>query len=218
VQIDPALVSHQNGGNENRAGPITYLDGRILNAIERGCRSFQRLTGKTNLWHAAQLMNLSIIVYVLWAVMYSWRAPVCWRVAVAVFCGLLVYILTQAILKVTHRGVRDRGLSTPFPGASEPGVQQREHTKPRNGLDGRSMGNQWGVRRRAACARPHGSAGALRSRAEMPSAFAWILGAPIIATTWCWCRGLRHNEEALLDREVRFRRPQTPRTPSETAI
>lgn len=79
---------------------MTYIDAIILNSIERCCRSFQKLTGKTNLWLAAQLTNLSIIVYVVWAVMYSWRAPVGWRVAVAVFCVGLLYVLTQTILKV----------------------------------------------------------------------------------------------------------------------
>ena len=79
---------------------MTYIDGIILNLIERACRRFQRLTGKTNLWLAAQLTNLSIIVYVVWAVLYSWKAPVAWRVAVAAFCGGLLYVLTQTILKV----------------------------------------------------------------------------------------------------------------------
>ena len=79
---------------------MTYIDGIILNLIEQACRRFQRLTGKTNLWLAAQLTNLSIIVYVVWAVLYSWKAPAAWRIAVAVFCGGLLYVLTQTILKV----------------------------------------------------------------------------------------------------------------------
>lgn len=79
---------------------MTYIDAIILNLIERGCRGFQKLTGKTNLWLAAQLTNLSIIVYVGWAVMYSWRAAVEPRIAVATFCAGLVYVLTQTILKV----------------------------------------------------------------------------------------------------------------------
>ena len=42
---------------------MTYIDTAILNAIEWACRRFQVLTGRTNVWLAVQLTNLSIIEY-----------------------------------------------------------------------------------------------------------------------------------------------------------
>ena len=46
---------------------MTYIDSAILNLTERCCRRFQVLTGRTNVWLAVQLTNLSIIVYFVWA-------------------------------------------------------------------------------------------------------------------------------------------------------
>ncbi len=79
---------------------MTFIDSFLLDFTERCCRQFQLLTGRTNLWLAVQLTNLSIIVYVVWAVMYSWRSTVASRVLVALLCGMLLYVLTQTILKV----------------------------------------------------------------------------------------------------------------------
>jgi hypothetical protein len=79
---------------------MTYIDSFILNLVERLCRHFQRLTGRTNVWLAVQLTNLSIIVYFVWAGVYSLSstalAP---RLFVALFCGGLLYVLTQTVLK-----------------------------------------------------------------------------------------------------------------------
>jgi hypothetical protein len=79
---------------------MTYIDTVILNLIERFCRRFQRLTGRTNVWLAVQLTNISIIVYFVWAGVFSWTssalAP---RLFVALFCGGLLYVLTQTIFK-----------------------------------------------------------------------------------------------------------------------
>jgi hypothetical protein len=58
------------------------------------------LTGRTNLWLAVQLTNLSIIVYFVWAGWYFWRADPLPRVLLGVFCGGLLYVLTQTIFKV----------------------------------------------------------------------------------------------------------------------
>src|SRR6185295_11460106 len=44
---------------------MTYIDSVILDLTERACRRFQMLTGRTNVWLAGQLTNLSIIVYFL---------------------------------------------------------------------------------------------------------------------------------------------------------
>ncbi|HEY1306847.1 MAG TPA: hypothetical protein VGF24_25010 [Vicinamibacterales bacterium] len=76
------------------------IDSVILNLTERSCRAFQRLTGRTNVWLAVQLTNLSIIVYFVWAALYSLRVEAVVRIWLALFCGVLLYALTQTIFKV----------------------------------------------------------------------------------------------------------------------
>jgi hypothetical protein len=76
-----------------------YIDMFLLNAIERSCRGFQRLTGRTNVWLALQLTNLSIVVYFVWAGMFTSRTELWVQVPVAVFCAGLLYLLTQTIFK-----------------------------------------------------------------------------------------------------------------------
>src|SRR5688572_16017923 len=78
---------------------MTFIDSVVLNLIERSCRGFQRLTGRTNVWLALQLTNLSIIVYFVWAGLYAWNVDVELRVVAAIFCVTLVYVLTQTIFK-----------------------------------------------------------------------------------------------------------------------
>jgi signal transduction histidine kinase len=80
---------------------MTYLDSAILNALERVCRKFQVLTGRTNVWLAVQLTNLSIVVYFIWALLYFWHTDVVLRTFVGLFCGGLLYALTQTIFKVS---------------------------------------------------------------------------------------------------------------------
>jgi hypothetical protein len=82
------------------SGKMTYIDAFILNLTERSCRRFQVLTGRTNVWLAVHLTNLSIIVYFVWAGMYSLRSDAVPRLLVALLCGGLLYVLTQTILKV----------------------------------------------------------------------------------------------------------------------
>lgn len=78
---------------------MTYIDSAILDVVEWLCRKFQVLTGRTNVWLAFQLTNLSIVVYFAWAVMYIWRSDVALRIALGVFCAGLLYVLTQTIFK-----------------------------------------------------------------------------------------------------------------------
>ncbi len=78
---------------------MTFIDSFVLNVFERLCRRFQLLTGKTNVWLAIQLTNLSIIVYFTWTVVYFWSSEVSERVAIGLFCGGLLYLLTQTILR-----------------------------------------------------------------------------------------------------------------------
>lgn len=79
--------------------PMLIIDSVILNMIERACRKFQRLTGRTNVWLALQLTNLSIIVYFVWAAAAFWSADAGLRVLVGLFCVGLMYVLVQTVLK-----------------------------------------------------------------------------------------------------------------------
>jgi hypothetical protein len=79
---------------------VHYVDAAILNATEWLCRKFQVATGRTNVWVAVQLTNLSIVVYFVWAAVSFWDAPVPSRIAVALFCAALLYVLSQTVLKV----------------------------------------------------------------------------------------------------------------------
>jgi hypothetical protein len=79
---------------------MPYIDLALLNLTERLCRRFQVLTGRTNVWLAVQLTNLSIIVYFVSAGLYFWSGDVASRVLLVLFCGGLLYALTQTIFKV----------------------------------------------------------------------------------------------------------------------
>ena len=79
---------------------MTYIDSALLDATEWLCRRFQVLTGRTNVWLAFQLTNLSIVVFFVWAGMQFVMAGRVVRMALAVFCGGLIYLLTLTILRV----------------------------------------------------------------------------------------------------------------------
>jgi hypothetical protein len=78
---------------------MLYFDAALVNLVERGCRHFQRLTGRTNVWLAVQLTNLSIIVYFVWAGAYFWSAGAKLRLFVAVFCAGVLFVLTNTLFK-----------------------------------------------------------------------------------------------------------------------
>jgi hypothetical protein len=88
---------------------MTYIDSAILNFTERICRWFQTWTGRTNLWLAFQLTNLSIVVYFWWGAALYWlsgnvspRFPVVtFRVFVALFCAAVFFMLTRTIFKTS---------------------------------------------------------------------------------------------------------------------
>jgi sterol desaturase/sphingolipid hydroxylase (fatty acid hydroxylase superfamily) len=79
---------------------MAVIDSVILSLTERACRRFQRLTGRTNVWLAAQLTNLSIIVYFVWAALYSVSIDPVLRTVAALFGVGVLYALTQTIFKV----------------------------------------------------------------------------------------------------------------------
>lgn len=78
---------------------MIYIDSVILNVIERACRRFQRLTGRTNVWLALQLTNLSIIVYFVWAGVVFSSVDTWLRIGIAVFCAGLLYVLVQTLFR-----------------------------------------------------------------------------------------------------------------------
>jgi hypothetical protein len=80
---------------------MTAIDSVLLNLTERSCRAFQRLTGKTNVWLAVQLTNLSIVMYFVWAALWTSIVDVALQVMAALFAAALLYVLTQTVFKVS---------------------------------------------------------------------------------------------------------------------
>jgi hypothetical protein len=81
---------------------MTYIDSAVLDLTERICRRIQMWTGRTNVWLALQLTNLSIVVYFMWvAALYWLSGDLALRLFVALFCGGVFFVLTQTILKVS---------------------------------------------------------------------------------------------------------------------
>jgi hypothetical protein len=76
------------------------IDSVLLDLTERCCQRFQLLTGKTNVWLAVQLTNLSIIVYFVWAAAFFQVLTPGLRAALGLFLAALFYGLTQTIFKV----------------------------------------------------------------------------------------------------------------------
>jgi hypothetical protein len=77
------------------------IDSATLDLTEWFCRRFQLLTGRTNVWLAAQLTNLSVIVYFVWVATYFQQLPPVARAAVGLFCAGVFYVLSQTVFKVS---------------------------------------------------------------------------------------------------------------------
>jgi hypothetical protein len=80
---------------------MLYIDALILDLTERACRRFQRLTGRTNVWLAVQLTNVSIIVYFAWAAVSFSIGRFAARVFIAIFATGVLYALTQTVFRVS---------------------------------------------------------------------------------------------------------------------
>ena len=80
---------------------MLHVDSALLDLTEWLCRRFQVLTGRTNVWLAFQLTNFSIVVFFIWAGMHFRIGGRSFRVALAAFCGGLLYLLTQTLFKVS---------------------------------------------------------------------------------------------------------------------
>lgn len=81
---------------------MTYVDSAVLNVTELLCRRFQAWTGRTNVWLAFQLTNLSIVVYFIWvAGLYVLSDDLTLRAFVALFCGAVFFVLTRTIFRAS---------------------------------------------------------------------------------------------------------------------
>jgi hypothetical protein len=81
---------------------MTYVDSAVLNLTERMCRRFQTWTGRTNVWLAFHLTNLSIVIYFIWvAGIYFLSVDLGLRIFVALFCGGVFFVLTRTLFKVS---------------------------------------------------------------------------------------------------------------------
>jgi hypothetical protein len=83
------------------------IDSALLDLTEWLCRKFQLLTGRTNVWLAIQFTNLSIIMYFVWAAVYFQGVTMAARIAVALFCSGVLYVLSQTVFKVSIEGSED---------------------------------------------------------------------------------------------------------------
>jgi hypothetical protein len=81
---------------------MTYIDSAILDLTEQLCRRFQAWTGRTNVWLAFQLTNLSIVVYFIWAgSLYFISGDLALRIFVALVCGGVFFVLTRTLFRVS---------------------------------------------------------------------------------------------------------------------
>jgi hypothetical protein len=81
---------------------MTYVDSAVLDLTEEMCHRFQAWTGRTNVWLAFQLTNLSIVLYFIWAAgLYFVSGDLVLRIFVALFCGGVFFVLTRTIFKVS---------------------------------------------------------------------------------------------------------------------
>lgn len=81
---------------------MNLLDSAVLDFTEWLCRRFQVWTGRTNVWVAFQLTNLSIVVYFIWGAGLYWlSADLALRFFVAFFCGGVFFMLTRTLFKTS---------------------------------------------------------------------------------------------------------------------
>src|SRR3954469_8061318 len=81
---------------------MTRIDSAVLDLTEWMCRRFQRWTGRTNVWLAFQLTNLSIVVYFVWVAGIYWLSQsVALRVFVVLFCSGVFFALTRTLFKAS---------------------------------------------------------------------------------------------------------------------
>jgi hypothetical protein len=81
---------------------MVFVDTVLLELTEWGCRRFQAWTGRTNVWLAFHLTNLTIVLYFTWVTALYWSSAIlALRVFVALFCGGVFVMLTRTIFRVS---------------------------------------------------------------------------------------------------------------------
>jgi hypothetical protein len=81
---------------------MMFVDQAVLNFTERICHRFQMWTGRTNVWLAFQLTNLSIVLYFIWvADLYVLAGDLASRSFVAIFAGVVFFALTRTIFRTS---------------------------------------------------------------------------------------------------------------------
>src|SRR5262249_3035425 len=81
---------------------MTYVDSAVLNFTEWICHRFQTATGRTNVWLAFQLTNLSIVLYFIWAaVLYLLSGDLALRMFVGFFGGGVFFVLTRTVFRTS---------------------------------------------------------------------------------------------------------------------
>jgi hypothetical protein len=101
---------------------MLHVDSALLDLTEWLCRRFQVLTGRTNVWLAFQLTNLSIVVFFVWAGMHFRIGGRPFRIALAAFCGGLLYLLTQTLFKVPWRLTKTTNIAASREDSGIPGA------------------------------------------------------------------------------------------------
>jgi hypothetical protein len=100
---------------------MTYVDAAILDLTEWVCRRFQAWTGRTNVWLAFQLTNLSIALYFAWvAAIYLLSGILALRIFVALFCGGVFVVLTRTLFKVSLEASEGQAYGRVARGARNP--------------------------------------------------------------------------------------------------
>ena len=92
----------QSGRRHTRPpeGAMTYVDSALLNLTERLCRRLQVLTGRTNVWLAFQLTNLSIVIYFVWlGMVYVVSEMLGRRIFVTLVSGGVLFMLSKSLFR-----------------------------------------------------------------------------------------------------------------------
>jgi hypothetical protein len=96
------------------------IDAAILDVTEWLCRKFQVLTGRTNVWLAVQLTNLSIVMYFVLTAMYFPTVPLGAQIAIGLFCSGVLYVLTQTVFKVSIESAENNAYQRVAKGVRNP--------------------------------------------------------------------------------------------------
>ena len=84
---------------------VERFDAFVLDLTEAACRRWQRLTGRSNIWLAVQITNLSIVLYFALAGVTFITGDRLVRAVVTVVAAVVLYGLTKTVLRVPIESV-----------------------------------------------------------------------------------------------------------------